>query len=269
MSIEIFLQTLLLGIVEGLTEFLPVSSTGHLILLVDILNFVGPPGRVFEVAIQLGAILAIMLVYFNRLWQLLRGLPHDKAQQNFAASVVLAFLPAMFLGALLHDFIKSVLFNAWVVSVMLIVGGFAILLIERMALKPRYFKSDAVPLRVAFKIGLIQCLAMVPGVSRSGATIMGALCLGLERKTAAEFSFFLALPTMAGAVAYDLYKNWHSLNADSWLVIAIGFAAAFFTALLVVRTFLNFVGRYGFAPFAYYRIILGTAMLIALWHGLS
>jgi len=257
-------QALLLGVVEGLTEFIPVSSTGHLILLVDLLGFEGPPGKVFEVVIQLGAILAICVLYFARLGRVVLALPADPAARRFALSVILAFLPAAGIGVLAHGFIKSVLFSPWVVSVALIVGGIAILAIERNLPEPRHREAMRLPPLLALKIGCIQVLAMIPGVSRSGATILGALLLGVERRAAAEFSFFLAIPTMLGATVYDLYKNWGGLDFSGGAVILAGFAAAFLAALLVVRGVLAFVGRHGFAPFGWYRIAVGAAMLALL-----
>jgi undecaprenyl-diphosphatase len=253
-----------MGIIEGLTEFLPVSSTGHLILLDELIGFQGPPGHVFEIVIQLGAILAICVLYFQRLWRVVVGLPSDPGAQRFAMAVILAFLPAAVIGVILHDFIKSVLFSPIVVCVALIVGGFAILIIERMRPVPRVQAIEKFTPRLSLEIGLMQCLAMIPGVSRSGATILGALLLGVERKTAAEFSFFLAIPTMFGATVYDLYKNRADLTMNGSLLIAIGFVAAFFSALLVVKWFVDFVGRHGFSPFAWYRIVVGTIGLAAL-----
>ncbi len=261
MDILPYLHALLLGIVEGITEFLPVSSTGHLILLIDLLKFEGPPGKVFEVVIQLGAILAVCWYYRRRLWQLSMGVWRDGRERYFAALLLVAFLPAMVIGALAHDFIKTALFSPRVVAVMLIVGGIAILLIERFRPAPRYSEPDRLPLKTAFLIGLFQCLAMIPGTSRSGATIMGSLLLGLERRAAAEFSFLLAIPTMLAATVYDVYKNAGQLSGQSWELIGIGFLAAFFAALLSVRALLAFLGRHGFAPFAVYRIALGALML--------
>ncbi|WP_207461972.1 undecaprenyl-diphosphate phosphatase [Azospirillum sp. SYSU D00513] len=255
----------LLGLLEGLTEFLPVSSTGHLILFGELLGFQGPPGRVFEVVIQLGAILAICLVYFGRFQRVLTGmLRADPDAWRFVRAVLLAFLPAMILGALLHGFIKERLFNPTVVSVMLVLGGIAILVIERYLPPTRHKEIERFPAPLALKIGLFQCLALVPGVSRSGATIIGSLMMGVDRRTAAEFTFFLAVPTMAGATVYDLYKNWGEMSLDAGGLVAVGFIAAFIAAALVVKTLVEFVGRYGFAPFGWYRIALGLGMLAFL-----
>lgn len=258
-------QAAFLGVVEGLTEFLPVSSTGHLILLVDLLGFQGPPGKVFEIVIQLGAIFAICWLYREKLFNVLRTLPYDRKSQRFANAILIAFLPAMCMGALFHKVIKELLFNPYVVSVMLILGGIAILLIERRKLPPKYDSTETMPYLVPLYIGIIQCLAMIPGVSRSGATIMGALWFRVERKAAAEFSFFLSIPTMFAAVLYDLYKNRDTLTLDGAGLIAIGFVTAFLTALLVVRWAIGFISRHGFGVFAWYRIALGTIMLAILF----
>lgn len=254
----------LLGLVEGLTEFIPVSSTGHLILLVDLLGFRGPPGKVFEVVIQFGAILAVCVAYFSRLWRVLVTLHRETASRRFVRNILLAFLPAMMLGATLHGLIKNMLFDPWVVAVALILGGIAILVIERGVYTPRVRTVEAMPAQLALGVGFCQALAMIPGVSRSGATIMGALLLGVERRTAAEFSFFLAIPTMFAAAVYDLWKNRELLTVDGIGLIAVGFAVAFLAALLVVRTVVGFIGRHGFAPFAWYRIVLGLVMLAVL-----
>ena len=259
-----WINAALMGLVEGLTEFLPVSSTGHLLLMDKILGFQGPAGNVFEIVIQFGAILAVVAVYFQRLWRVAVKAPADPAARRFIWAVLLAFLPAMVIGFFAHGFIKAVLFNPWVVAVSFIVGGVAILWIEKKAPEPTVTEIEHMPLKTALYIGLAQCLAMIPGVSRSGATIMGSLLLKVERKTAAEFSFFLAIPTMAAATAYDLYKNMDHLSTDDGAMIAIGFVVAFFSALVVVKTFVGFVGRHGFAPFAWYRIIAGIAALIGL-----
>ena len=258
------LTALFLGIVEGLTEFLPVSSTGHLILLVDLLGFQGPPGKVFEIVIQLGAILAVCWVYRLRLWTAATGVVSDDRARVFVTNIVMGFLPAMVLGVMFHKYIKTVLFSPWVVSTTLILGGIAILVIERLVREPRHHAVEEFPFRLSLKIGLFQALAMIPGVSRSGATIMGSLLMGVDRRAATEFSFFLAIPTMLGATVYDLYKNRDVLSFDNITVIALGFAAAFVTAMLVVRAAIAFISRHGFAPFAWYRIAVGIAMFAVL-----
>lgn len=259
-----YFTAVLLGIVEGLTEFIPVSSTGHLILLVDLLGFKGPPGKVFEISIQLGAILAICVLYARRLAHVAAGLFTDHAAQRFATNILLGFLPAMVIGVVAHGFIKSTLFSPWVVSVMLVAGGLAILAIERWRPAPEVRHIDQITPGLALKVGLCQSVAMIPGVSRSGATIMGALLLRVDRAPATEFSFFLAIPTMLAATVYDLYKNWSFLSFDDGALIAAGFLAAFLSALVVVRTLIRFVSRNGFAPFAYYRIAIGLVMLAIL-----
>lgn len=264
MSLLILLQAALLGLVEGLTEFLPVSSTGHLILLIDLLGFQGPPGKVFEIVVQLGAILAICVLYGRGLLSIVLAAPTNPGARRFIAAVLIAFLPAAVVGALAHDFIKSMLFSPWVVSVTLILGGVAILLIERAKPVPRYGDVRQFSPGLALRIGAFQVLAMIPGVSRSGATIMGAMLAGVERRTAAEFSFFLAIPTMFGATAYDLYKNRSTLTLDGGTVILVGFLVAFLAALLMVRAVVGFISRHGFAPFAWYRIALGIVMIVVL-----
>lgn len=258
------LHAILLGLIEGLTEFIPVSSTGHLILLVDLLQFQGPPGKVFEIVIQLGAILAICWLYRVKLVTAVLQAPTNEQQRHFLITIILAFLPAAVIGVLLHGFIKSVLFNPIVVACTLIIGGLLILLVERYKPEPKHMEVEALTWGLALKIGLCQTLAMIPGTSRSGATIMGALLLRVERKVATEFSFFLAIPTMLGATVYDVYKNYAVLNMDGVELIAVGFIIAFFAALFVVKTLINFVGKHGFGPFAYYRIALGSAMLFLL-----
>lgn len=262
---ETIWQALLLGIIEGLTEFIPVSSTGHLILLVDILQFSGPPGKVFEIAIQLGAILAICWLYRAKLWQAAIAFPKERRAQRFVAAILLAFLPAAIIGVFAHGFIKNMLFNPTVVSVMLVIGGLLILLIERLNLKPRHVEIEAFTPKLALQIGLCQTLAMIPGTSRSGATIMGAMLLGVDRRVATEFSFFLAIPTMFGATIYDLYKNWEYMNLDNLAIIAVGFVSAFLAAMLVVRWLIRFISTHGFTPFGWYRIVIGTVMLFLLY----
>ena len=260
-------QALFLGLVEGLTEFIPVSSTGHILLAGHFLGF-DSTGKVFEIAIQLGAILAILSVYFAKLWRLLVDFPKDARTRRFVFGILAAFFPAALIGAFAHDFIKTVLFESpRLICVMLLIGGVILLAVDRMALKPRFTDIMDFPLSLCLKIGLFQCLAMIPGTSRSGATIVGALLMGTDKRAAAEFSFFLAMPTMAGAFAYDLYKNRDVLSTDDLGIIAIGFVAAFVTAVFVVRHVLDYVSRSGFALFAWWRIIVGAAGLAALAAG--
>jgi undecaprenyl-diphosphatase len=262
---QTIVEALLLGLLEGLTEFIPVSSTGHILLAGHFLGFEST-GKAFEVLIQLGAILAILSVYAGKIVHMLVDLPHDRATQRFVAGVLLAFLPAAVIGALAHDFIKTVLFETpKLICIMLILGGIVLLVVDRLPLKPRYTNVGQFPISLCFKIGLFQCLAMIPGTSRSGATIVGALLMGADKRSAAEFSFWLAMPTMAGAFAYDLYKNRDVLSAADLPIIGVGFVAAFIAALLVVRSLLGYVSRHGFGLFAWWRLIVGTAALIALY----
>jgi undecaprenyl-diphosphatase len=261
---QTFLGAIVLGLIEGLTEFIPVSSTGHILLAGHFMGFEST-GKTFEVVIQLGAILALLLVYAGKLLGVAAAAPREPAARRFIASILLAFLPAAVIGVLAHDFIKTVLFETpALICVMLIAGGLVLLAVDRMKLSPRETDAMRYPPGLAFRIGLFQCLAMVPGVSRSGATIVGALLMGADKRSAAEFSFFLAMPTMAGAVAYDLYKSWDALDFGDGALIAVGFAVAFVTALAVVRGLLAFVSRRGYAPFAWWRIVVGSAGLAAL-----
>lgn len=260
-----FLHAALLGLLEGFTEFLPISSTGHLILAIELFSLQMPAGKVFEIVIQLGAIFAICWLYRAKLVAMVRGyVMGDPTQRRFAHAILVAFLPAALVGVFAHSFIKDVLFSAQVVGVMLIVGGGIILLIERIKPKPNVMSTQGMTLKKALGIGLCQMVAMIPGTSRSGATMMGALMFGLERKVAAEFSFFLAIPTMLGATVYDLYKNWAHLDGAAMEMIAVGFVAAFLSALLVVRWFIAYISKHGFVPFAYYRIIIGLLILFVL-----
>lgn len=257
-----FLTAILLGIIEGMTEFIPVSSTGHLILFGEILGFQGPPGKVFEIVIQLGAIAAVCWLYRQKILQTATGFFRGrKSDMRFAMGLFAAFTPAMVFGALLHKTIKGVLFTPHNVSIALIVGGIAIILIEKFKPKAQHHAMEKFSLPLFFKIGLCQCLALIPGTSRSGATIMGAMLLGVDRKAATEFSFFLAIPTMLAAVLFDIYKNMDTLTLDGAQLIAAGFIAAFVSAMLVVRAVVAYVARHGFIPFALYRIALGALML--------
>lgn len=259
------LTIILLGIIEGLTEFVPVSSTGHLILLSELLGFTGEGSAAFKIAIQLGAILAILVAYWRRFWNVGRGLLRaDRASILFTRNILIGFLPAMVVGAFAYEGIRVLLQSPMTVAVALILGGIAILVIERMVKHVTVESVEAMPLKTAIGIGMVQCLAMVPGVSRSGASIMGALLMGVERKTAAEFSFFLAVPTMIGATVYALWSDRDVLTLDDLNAIAIGFTVAFLVALVVVKAFVAIVGRFGFAPFAYYRIAIGSVALMWL-----
>jgi undecaprenyl-diphosphatase len=254
----------ILGLLEGLTEFIPVSSTGHILLAGHFLGF-NSAGKTFEVVIQLGAILAILGAYAAKIMATLRGLPRDPMARRFAASVLIAFLPAVVVGVLAHDFIKTVLFESpRLIATMLIVGGVILLIVDRLPLKVQHDDAERFSMPMSLGIGVIQCLAMIPGVSRSGATIVGALLMGASKRAAAEFSFFLSMPTMAGAFAYDLYKNRDVLDASAAWEIAVGFVVAFFAAILVVRWLLGYVSRHGFALFGWWRIIVGAVALLAL-----
>ena len=257
-----YIYAIILGIVEGLTEFLPVSSTGHLILAEELLNHKAPAA--FDTMIQLGAILAVCVIYFQKLWRVVLDLPSKKSAQMFVLSILVAFFPAMIIGALAHDFIKEVLFSPIVVAITAIIGGVIIIVAEKYTHNVKFKEVEDIDLITALKIGLVQCLAMIPGTSRSGATIIGALFMGVERKAAAEFSFFLAIPTMLGVFVYEAYKGRHELMAQGGneiITIAIGFVVSFIAAILVIKPFLNYVTQKGFTPFAWYRIALGIAML--------
>jgi undecaprenyl-diphosphatase len=262
MDLTLLLKTIVIGIVEGLTEFLPVSSTGHILLAEQLLNFEGPEGKVFEIVIQLGAILAVCVLYYAKIFATVGGvLRRDPVALRFATAIIVAFLPAAVIGVALHKYIKMMLDRPIVVPIAFIVGGIVILAIERYALRPRVKSVDDIDWKTALVIGFCQCLAMIPGVSRSGATIMGARVLRVDRATSAEFSFFLAIPTMLGATVYDLFKNWKTLDWHGSGLIAIGFVAAFLSALVVVKPFVRFVSRHGFGVFAWYRIAVGALAL--------
>ncbi|WP_431469335.1 undecaprenyl-diphosphate phosphatase [Sphingosinithalassobacter sp. LHW66-3] len=256
---------ILLGILEGLTEFLPVSSTGHLILGGELFGFTDEGSVTFKIAIQFGAILAVIVAYWQTFWGMSMGvLRRERGPLLFARNILIGFLPALVIGVLVYDAVRAAMQTPVIVAVALIVGGIAILVIERMVKLVRVHRVEEMPLKTAGSIGVVQCLAMLPGVSRSGATIMGALLMGVERKTAAEFSFFLAVPTMLAATVYALWKDRDLLSMDDLTSIAIGFACAFVAALLVVKAFVRVVGRFGFAPFAWYRIVIGSIALIWL-----
>jgi undecaprenyl-diphosphatase len=265
MENQTLIDALVLGLLEGLTEFIPVSSTGHILLAGHFLGFEST-GKAFEILIQLGAILAILTVYSARLLKMARDFPRDARTRRFVLGVLIAFLPAAFFGVIGHGFIKTVLFETpKLICVMLLLGGVVLLWIDRLELKPKYQDVMQFPLSLCLKIGLFQCLALIPGTSRSGSTIVGALLMGTDKRSAAEFSFFLAMPTMAGAFAYDLYKNRDVLSAADLPVIGVGFIAAFVMAVIVVRYLLDYVSRHGFALFAWWRLIVGAVGLAALY----
>ena len=262
-----WLVAALLGVIQGLTEFLPVSSTAHLLISARLLGF-SDPGGIFVVMIQLGSILAVMWLYRAKLLQVLKGLPSDPDARHFVLMIAIAFLPAAVAGALFSDFVKRVLYaTPAVFAVSFIVGGIIMLIVERTRPVPTVLTVDRTPLSRALGIGVCQTLALIPGVSRSGATMIGAMVLGLDRPAAAEFSFFLAMPTMTAAFAHDLYKARHSLGGALGVEVAIGLVTAFLASLLVVKPFLSFVRRSGFVPFAWYRILAGVALLAAIAAG--
>ena len=262
----ILLIAIILGIVEGVTEFLPVSSTGHLILATELLGFDAEKWAAFNVIIQLGAILAIVVLYWRTFWAVLEGMLKGNAVSwRFVRNILVAFLPSAILGFLLINRIEALLGSPYVVAVAFIVGGIAILAIEKMVKRTDIVGVAEMPLRTVIGVGIVQCLAMVPGVSRSGATIMGGLSLGVERRTAAEFSFFLAIPTMVGATTLELVKHHDTLMAGASGVglgtVAVGFVVSFVVAIVIVRAFVSYISRHGFAPFAWYRIIAGLVAL--------
>jgi undecaprenyl-diphosphatase len=261
-------KAFVLGVVEGLTEFLPVSSTGHLFLVQRFFGFDDDDfGKTFAILIQFGAILALLSIYFTRIWHIALGMTKDPAARRFVIGVLLAFLPAAVVGAIAHDFIKSVLFNLWIVCVTFILGGVVLIWIDFVDLATRYRDATRFSLPMYFVIGLAQCVSMIPGVSRSGATIVSAMLLGADRRSAAEFSFWLAMPTMAGAFAYDLFKSRGQMSMDNAILVAFGFVVSFVCAWIVVKTFLGYVQRNGFSLFGWWRIIVGSLGLIALGLG--
>jgi undecaprenyl-diphosphatase len=261
------IKAAVLGIVEGLTEYLPVSSTGHLLLMEHVFGWGDDAfGKSFAVLIQLGAILALLSIYFGRLLALAKDMFTSWPAARFVIGVLLAFLPAAVIGALAYHYIKSYLFDVRVVCVSLIVGGFVLMWVDRLNLQARYHEATGFPLPMYFGIGIIQCISMIPGASRAGATIVGAMLFGADRRSAAEFSFWLAMPTMVGAFAYELYKSRGDLALGSNVaVIAVGFLFSFIFGWIVVKTFLGYVQRHSFALFAWWRILLGVAGLLALY----
>ena len=264
------LQAALLGVIQGLLEFLPVSSTAHLRIGEQLLGFDDPDG-IFTVMIQLGSILAIVWLYRDRIFEILAGLRTHPQSRSFAIAIVVATIPALIAGAVLSNYIRTVLYHSFgAIAAAFIVGGIVMLLVERLRPRPDVREMDRVPLSRAITIGIFQTLALIPGVSRSGATIVGGLAVGLDRPAAAEFSFFLAMPTMTAAFAHDLLEARHHLAPERAGEIAVGFVMAFLASLVIVRPFVNFVRRSGFAPFAWYRIVIGLLIVAALaagwWH---
>lgn len=265
MDLLLLIKAFVLGLVEGATEFLPVSSTGHLIIAGDLLNFNDERGKVFEIVIQLGAILAVCWEYRARIGHVVASIATEQTSQRLAVNLFIAFLPAAILGLAFHHAIKEYLFSPITVACALIVGGFAILAVERFAPRPDTFSVDEMDWKHALKVGLAQALALFPGVSRAGATILGGVMFRLERKTATEFSFFLAIPVMFAATAFDVFKARDMLHAADFDVFLVGFVTAFFSALLVVKGLLRFVAHHDFRAFAWYRIAFGLLVLAYYW----
>jgi undecaprenyl-diphosphatase len=270
MDIALLIKAAIMGVVEGLTEFLPVSSTGHLILTAALLDMPGDKIKLFEVVIQTGAIMAIVSLYAAKLWETLLGLPTERQAQRFTVNVLIGFLPAALAGVLFIDFIKGVLFNPLVVASSFILGGVVILWAEHLQKRgalSRVEDVDSVGWTDALKVGLVQCTALVPGVSRSGATIIGAMLLGFNRKAATEFSFFLAIPMLFGAAAYDIYKNRELLSTADIPLFAVGLVVSWLAAWVCVKWLLRFVGNHNFVPFAWYRIAFGGVILLTAHMG--
>lgn len=264
-----FLAAIILGLVEGLTEFIPVSSTGHLLLTKIALGLKDPFWDSFVVLIQLGAILAVVALYFSRLWKVLIGLPTDPSARRFAFSVLIAFVPAVVMGVLIYDFIKQVLFTSpEIICWSLVIGGFVLLALDRWSPKPRHHDAMKLPLSTSLGVGIIQCISMIPGVSRSGATIVGGVLLGVDKRAAAEFSFFLAIPTMIGAFAKDAWESRDFLMVGDHLpVLAVGFIVSFLSGLVVVKVLLDFVSKRGLSPFGWWRIAVGAVGLGLIYFG--
>ena len=271
MDITLLVKAAIMGIVEGLTEFLPISSTGHLILAGALLGFDDEKAKVFDIAIQTGAIFAVILVYWQKIRSTLVALPTDKQAQQFALNVLIAFIPAVVLGLLFGKAIKAHLFTPVVVATTFIIGGFIILWAEKLQKTAtntvRVTSVDDMTTMDAVKVGLVQCLAMIPGTSRSGATIIGGMLMGLSRKAATDFSFFLAMPTLIGAGAYSLYKERAVLSMADIPMFSVGLVFSFFSAWLCVRWLLRYISTNSFVPFAYYRIVFGVVVLVTAWTG--
>ena len=269
MDLTLLAKAAVMGVVEGLTEFLPISSTGHLILAGALLGFDDAKAKVFDIAIQTGAIFAVILVYWEKIYATVKALPYQAEAQRFVLNVFIAFFPAVILGLLFGKFIKENLFNPWVVATTFIVGGFIILWAERRP--PSTIRIRAVEDmrgRDALMVGLVQCLAMIPGTSRSGATIIGGMLLGLSRKAATDFSFFLAIPTLIGAGAYSLYKERALLSVEDVPMFATGLIVSFISAWICVRWLLKYIASHSFEIFAWYRIAFGLVVLFTAWTGL-
>lgn len=273
MDLLLLAKAFVMGIVEGLTEFLPVSSTGHLIITGDLLDFNNEIGKVFEIVIQLGAILAVCWEYRHKIGEVGRGLGHDRRARGFVMNLALAFLPAAALGLIFIKAIKAHLFQPFTVAIAFIIGGLIILWVEKQAFSPRIHSVDRMSWKDALKIGFAQAFSLIPGTSRSGATIMGGMIFGLSRTAATEFSFFLAIPTMFAATFYDLFKHRELLQAHDLEVFAVGFATAFVSAFFAVKALLRFISNHSFVAFAWYRIVFGVVLLYyyraELFHALA
>ncbi len=269
MDIVLFFQAVIMGLVEGVTEFLPVSSTGHLILAGQLMNFWTPEKReIFEIAIQMGAIIAVIFNYWGRLWGAFKGVfAGDKTSIQFATNLVAASIPAMVIGLLFGSVLKAYLFNAYTVAGAFIVGGVIILWAEKRQHATTVTDVNQLSLGKAVAIGFIQCLAFIPGMSRSGSTIIGSLFLGLSRTTATEFSFFLGIPVLMGAGSLDLFKHRHGLLPADWLVMLVGGVVSFIAALIVIRALIHYVSKHDFTVFAWYRIAFGLLILLTSWLG--
>ena len=272
MDTLLLIKAALMGVVEGLTEFLPISSTGHLILAGSLLNFHDEKAKVFDIAIQSGAILAVMAYYWQRIWRTVGGIASVRQSQRFAANVIIGFLPAGLIGYFAYSVVSKAFFNAYMVATTFIVGGFIILWVERrQARNPGVVRVQTIDEMTpidAFKVGLVQCFAMLPGTSRSGATIIGGMLLGLSRTAATEFSFFLAIPTLLGATVLALYKQRALLSSADLPVFSVGFLFAFVSALVVVRWLIRYVSNHTFVVFAWYRIAFGLIVLLTAWSGI-
>ncbi len=268
LELPLLLKALILGIVEGLTEFLPISSTGHLIIAGSLLDYTNEQSKVFEIVIQLAAILAVCWLYRTRIGTAIAGMWTQERERRFAANILIAFIPAVVLGLLLHSVIKTYLFNPVSVAGALVVGGLAILWIERRPLPVRFEEVDDIGWREALKVGLAQCLALFPGVSRAGATILGGMVFGLSRRAATEMSFFLAIPTMLAATVYDVYKARDILSMDDLPIFAMGFVSSFVFAMLAIKGLLRFISHHNFNAFAWYRIVFGLVVLATAYTGL-
>jgi undecaprenyl-diphosphatase len=268
LDVSLLVKAAIMGIVEGVTEFLPISSTGHLILAGALLGFTDDKAKVFDIAIQTGAIVAVILVYWEKIRATLQQLPTEPAAQRFTLNVVVAFVPAVVLGLLLGGLIKAYLFTPEVVAVALIVGGVVILWAESRSATARIHVADDMKPLDAFKVGLVQCIALVPGMSRSGATIIGGMLLGLSRRAATDFSFYLAIPTLTGAGAYSLWKDRALLSWSDLPMFSVGLVFSFLSAWLCVRWLLRYISQHSFVPFAWYRIAFGGVILATAWSGL-